>query len=63
MSERKYSAQLDAVLIRTTFGEDWVGYESVDGTKVGCVSKLTWDNLADEKYVEHSGEWPYDQEG
>lgn len=62
MSERKYSAKLDAVLIRTTFGEDWVGYESVDGTKIGCLTKKTWDNLP-EQSLEVAGEWPYDQEG
>lgn len=62
MSVRKYSKQLDAVIVRTTFGEDWVGYESVDGAKIGCMSKQTWDNLEDAA-LEPVGEWPYDQEG
>lgn len=62
MSDRKYSKKLDAILVRTTGGEDWVGYKSENEIHHGTMTKLSWDSL-DEAPYEIEGEWPYTQEG
>lgn len=45
MSEKKYSKRLDAVVIKTTSGLDWVGYKTEDEIHHGTMTKNTWDNL------------------
>jgi hypothetical protein len=69
MSETKYSNEHGTTLVKTTGGQDWVGFKTIDDSFHGTMTLHKWEGLDKEALTTgevvlelEDSEWPYDQE-